>query len=265
MEKSKTVHADFAERIVEALKRDDRFIGLLAGGSFRRGMIDEFSDLDLVVVAEDAVYASVMSERRELAARLGNLLYAFTGQHVGEPRLLICLYADPLLHVDLKFVRLDGLDVRVETPVILWDRDGRVAKRLEAGQSEWPNRAPEWFDERFWVWIHYVASKLGRGEILDVVEALTLIRSWVLGPMIARRRNLDQRGVRNLETLAPEMAERLARTVPNTSFAQCADAIRETIALYQELRLDYPPSNRNAPGERVVTEYVEGVISRNSR
>jgi hypothetical protein len=53
---------------------------------------------------------------------MGNLLAAFTGEHVGEPRLLICLFADPLMHVDLKFISLGQLSSRVEDPVILWER-----------------------------------------------------------------------------------------------------------------------------------------------
>lgn len=51
---------------------------------------------------------------RELAGTLGHLLHAFTGEHVGEPRLLICLYGPELLHVDLKFVTLEMLTQRVE-------------------------------------------------------------------------------------------------------------------------------------------------------
>ena len=40
----------------------------------------------------------------------------FTGEHVGESRVLICLYGPPLLHVDLKFVSLsDAAMGRQET------------------------------------------------------------------------------------------------------------------------------------------------------
>ena len=45
-----------------------------------------------------------MGERRTIAESCGGLLAAFTGEHVGEPRLLICLYGPPLAHVNLKFV-----------------------------------------------------------------------------------------------------------------------------------------------------------------
>jgi hypothetical protein len=52
--------------------------------------------------------------RAGFAGALGPLLSAFTGDHVGEPRLLICLYGPPLLHVDLKFVTPADLAERVE-------------------------------------------------------------------------------------------------------------------------------------------------------
>ncbi|NRS94850.1 hypothetical protein DFH40_002566 [Clostridium beijerinckii] len=47
-----------------------------------------------------------MNERIKIAESLGTLLSAFTGEHVGEPRLLICLCEPELLHVDLKFVSI---------------------------------------------------------------------------------------------------------------------------------------------------------------
>ena len=50
-----------------------------------------------------------MAQRKVLAGTLGHLLHAFTGEHVGEPRLLICLYGPELLHVDLKFMDLAAL------------------------------------------------------------------------------------------------------------------------------------------------------------
>ena len=61
-----------------------------------------------------------MTQRRELAGTLGHLLHAFTGEHVGEPRLLICLYGPELLHVDLKFVTLEMLTQRVEASSVIY-------------------------------------------------------------------------------------------------------------------------------------------------
>ncbi len=68
--------------------------------------MDEFSDLDLVVLVDSEKYQDVLKDRKEIAKRIGPLLESFTGEHVSEERLLVCLYDPPLLHVDLKFVSL---------------------------------------------------------------------------------------------------------------------------------------------------------------
>jgi hypothetical protein len=258
---SSTPHDDFARRIIAAMQTDSRFIGLLAAGSIAQGNVDQYSDFDLVLVVEDEHYQSTMLARRTFAESLGRLLYAFTGEHVGEPRLLICLYADPLIHVDLKFVTLDDLDHRVDEPMVLWHRDDRIHLRLPLTIPQWPTRDPEWFEERFWVWAHYTATKLGRGEIFETHAALAQIRLLVLGPMVARRIGEEQRGVRRLEMLSPEISEKLAATVCDYSASRCAAALRHTIALYRDLRADSLPPNQNMGSEKVVVEFVDRVIA----
>ncbi len=198
-----TPHRRFADRIVAAIQPDPRFVGLLAAGSFAQGNLDNYSDLDLVLIVEDEHYPRILETRREFAASLGHLLYSFTGEHVGEPRLLICLYDDPILHVDLKFVTLDDLDHRIEEPIVLWHRDRRIPDRLPRIVPRFPSRDPAWFEERFWVWVHYTAAKLGRGELLETLDTLAFIRLMVLGPMAARNIGREQRGVRRLEILSP--------------------------------------------------------------
>src|SRR5262249_3397844 len=95
--------------VLARVQRHDGLIGLLAGGSFVTGGLDEFSDLDLVVVVAPPASETVYAQRKAFAAECGPLLAAFTGEHVGEPRLLICLYGQPPVHVDLKFVLPDAL------------------------------------------------------------------------------------------------------------------------------------------------------------
>ena len=47
-----------------------------------------------VVVVDPLYYDEIMAQRMAFAGTLGHLLqHAFTGEHVGEPRLLICLFA----------------------------------------------------------------------------------------------------------------------------------------------------------------------------
>ena len=103
-------HAAFLDKARSILSTDPRIHTLLAGGSLIHGGMDEFSDLDFLVVVEEDAYPEVLAARMEIARRLGPLLSAFTGEHVGEPRLLICLYGPELLHIDLKFITMVDLD-----------------------------------------------------------------------------------------------------------------------------------------------------------
>src|SRR5678816_2698557 len=130
------LHREFLQQAIDRLNMAQRLVGMAAGGSFITNSMDEFSDLDLIIAVEPAHYAEVMVERMKIAASLGKLLAAFTGEHVGEPRVLICLFEAPLLHVDLKFVSLDDVATRVEDPCVLWERDGRFSSALAQGKAE---------------------------------------------------------------------------------------------------------------------------------
>lgn len=235
-------HADFIEKACQFFSTDTKFEALLAGGSLVHGGFDEHSDIDLVVIVREPHYQAVMAQRRQIAQSLGQLVAAFAGDHVGEPRLLICLFDAPLLHVDLKFVTMDDLDARIETPQILWARNqASVSSRLEAARIEWPNNTPDWFEERAWIWLHYAISKAMRGELYEAIGMLGFFREQVLGPMFCRRSGLDQRGVRRLESHDVDASNRLAATVAEHKAAAVRQAIHASIDLYLELRKDQPP------------------------
>ncbi len=97
------IQLEFAKRATEILKADKSVIGLAVAGSWLTGELDEFSDLDLILITKDYV-SDDKNKMLEYAKRLGQLLTGFTGEHVAEPRVLICLYDNPLLHVDIKFM-----------------------------------------------------------------------------------------------------------------------------------------------------------------
>src|SRR6185369_14653149 len=206
-------HREFLQRSVARLADDQRLVGVAAGGSFITKSMDEFSDLDLIIAVEPAHQAEVMSERMNIAASLGKLLAAFTGEHVGEPRVLICLYEEPLLHVDLKFVDLGDVAERVEDPAVLWERDECLSRALQQGRPEYPAPDPRWIEDRFWIWVHYAAAKIGRGELFEALDFLSFLRGTVLGPLGLRLARGRPAGVRKIETAAPEFAEKLRGTV----------------------------------------------------
>jgi hypothetical protein len=235
------LHAAMLSRVIEALQNDPRIDAVLGGGSLVHGGFDQQSDLDLVVVVCGDAYAAVMAERRVLAARAGELLAAFTGEHVGEPRLLICLFGPPLIHVDLKFVIAADLDAVVERPVVVWARNAsEIGRRLDAARVCWPEHDPQWFEDRAWIWLHYGATKLLRGELFEAIGMLAFFREQVLGPMLRREAELPQRGIRRIDSV-PEMRTRLSRTVAGYDRVAVTAALEQMIALYVELRQRKPP------------------------
>lgn len=256
-------HARLLERIEQHVVRDGRFDGLAAGGSMITGGLDEYSDLDLVLVVRDEHHAAVMAQRRQVAERWMPLLAAFTGEHVGEPRLLICLCADPLLHVDLKFVTLEEFGHRIEDPLIIWEREDLLSGSIAESAPVPLTFDPQWAEDRFWTWVHYAATKLGRGELFEVLEFLGFVRARVIAPMAKHARGLTPRGVRRVEQQVPELVAPLSATVAVHDRAACADAVRACVDLYRALREELPvPTRRRVDAEAAAVGYLGEVEAR---
>ena len=254
----------YVERAVEAAERDPRIVGLTLGGSAAAGGVDEYSDLDFVVVCRDEAQPALLAEAERFARGLGGLLASFTGEHVGEPRLLVCLYAPPLLHVDLKFVALGDLGRRVEDGVVLWERDvGSLERAMAASPATWPQPDLQWMEDRFWVWVHYVAGKIGRGELFECLDAYAYFRSVVFGPLLAVGRGVRPQGVRRLERYAGDAVPELQATVGDHSREGCLRALRASVGLYTRLReqMDDGRLVRREEAEAASREYVDEVAA----
>jgi predicted nucleotidyltransferase len=229
-------HAAFLQDALPRLQADERIVAVAAGGSFLTGSMDEYSDLDLVIAVSPAGIPQIMQERHQIASTLGPLLAAFTGEHVGEPRLLICLYGPPLLHVDLKFIALTDAVHRVEDPLILWERDGQFSEVLKRSEAAYPTPDLQWIEDRFWVWVHYGAAKIGRGEIMEAHDSLAFMRLFVLGPLALFAQGARPAGVRHVETQAQPYLADLIRTTASYERLACVTALHATATLYRRLR-----------------------------
>ena len=234
-------HRERLRSVRDGLRPAPELLGLAAGGSFITGEIDAYSDLDLVVVVAPSAWPGVLERRGAMAAALGPLLAAFTGEHVGEPRLLICLYGPPLVHVDLKFVHLEALAERVEDPVLLWDRTGDVRRRLDATPARYPQPDLQWIEDRFWIWVHYATAKLARGELFEALNMIAYLRDRVLGPLALLEAAARPNGQRRIETLAPGRIPALRATLAGLDATEIRRALEAAIAGYRELRTVLAP------------------------
>ena len=249
---------EFLARALPKLRAEPQLEGVAAAGSFITGMMDEHSDLDLVIVPVLEVAKDVLRDGADLARRLGPLLAAFPGDHIGELRLLICLYGPPLVHVDLKFMTTEELAHRVEDPRVLWDRRGRVRAALSSEKGIYPSARFQWMEDRFWVWAHYIAEKIGRGELFEAIDGLTFVRARVLGPLLLTEAGAQPNGVRRIETSAPGEVARLRRTVAAHDAASCRGALLATVELYTDLRARVAPSTleRRTDVERAIRHFL---------
>jgi hypothetical protein len=86
------------------------------------------------------------------------------------------------------------------------------------------------------VWIHYVAAKIGRGEIFEALNGLSLLRGYVLGPLIAIEADVQPSGVRRLERVAPARTAWLRDTIATREPRDCVRALRACVEMYRALR-----------------------------
>jgi hypothetical protein len=255
----------FVERAIAAAQADPRIVGLTAVGSAAAGVMDEFSDLDFVVVCQDEDQPGLLHDATAFAAGLGPLLTSFTGEHVREPRLLLCLYGPPPLRVDLTFVASSDFIHGAEDGRILWQRNGALDAALRRAPASRPTASPQWIEDRFWIWIHNGSTKLGRGEYLACLEEMAFLRRTVFGPLIAQLRGHRPNGVRRLEQIAPDLVPALAATVGDHSATGCLKALRAAVDLYHGLRGESPELVRRTGAEAAVLTYLAEIETRLER
>jgi hypothetical protein len=172
--------------------------------------------------------------------------------------LLICLFGPPLIHVDLKFMTLADLDGLAERPVVLWARAATaIENRLDAARVKPSGKGPQWFEDRAWLWLHYGATKLLRGEYYEAIGTLEFFRDQVLGPMLQRNAGQPQRGVRRVEDVADAPAT-LRPTLAAYDRASILQALRQSAMLYVELRQAALPRMLTAHMPELLLDFIDG-------
>jgi hypothetical protein len=255
----------FAENAASIIKNHPDAVGLAVGGSWLTDELDEFSDLDLLLVTREKISGD-MDKMLGYARLFGNLLTGFTGEHVGESRVLICLYSDPLLHVDIKFLTPEELGNRVETPFILADTDNQLHRSLDTTEAVFPYPRYQWIEDRFWIWIHYALLKIGRGEYFEALDFFGFLRGVVLGPLLHIKNGNLPRGVRKMETAIDKKdLEDLRSTLADYDRASLISALENCISLYRDLRKTIYPTDivLQTETEKQVLIFLETIRNRN--
>ncbi|HEX4876793.1 MAG TPA: nucleotidyltransferase domain-containing protein [Chitinophagaceae bacterium] len=261
------IQHDFANKAADIVKNDPDVIGLAVAGSWIENELDEFSDLDLVLVTRKKIGGD-KNAMLEYAKAFGNFISGFTGEHVGEPKLLVCLYGDPLLHVDIKFVTLKEFETRVEDPVILFERNNQLSEVIRDTDAEWPEPDFQWIEDRIWIWVHYIAGKIGRGEYFEALSNLDYIRMNVLAPLMQVKNRKKARGLRKVENrLTASDLENLKITVAQYTKASLLKALDNAISVYRSLRrkLFTADIKLQDKTEKICVDYFRQIMKGNSK
>jgi hypothetical protein len=137
-----------------------------------------------------------------------------------------------------------------------------VRRALDTGGgAAYPSPDLQWIEDRFWVWIHYGAAKIGRGELFEAVDFIGYLRKLVLGPLALQRDGARPDGVRRVEELPPDVVSALLATVATYDPSSCHRALSATIALYRDLRAALaPPSLVQHPAaEAASVAYLDAI------
>jgi hypothetical protein len=260
-------HKELLQGIIEKLSAHSDLLGLAIGGSFVSDQMDQFSDLDLKVIADPGEWETVREARKRIAASVGPLVSAFTAEHVGVPQMLICMYGDMLIHVDLHFMVPEQLASIPEDPVVLWDRDGTLHHILSSSKPCPATVDWQWIEDRFWTWIHYTATRAARGELFETIRFLSFLLWTVLGPIAVEASGGRPHGLRRFEQIAGSYVEQMRSLVTSYDKDMAVHALFEFANIYRSFRKDHAPQSlmTNPKAEAAVVRYLEDVFGHHHR
>ena len=171
-------HVAVTARFVEACSADERIVAALLAGSNARGEADEYSDLDLCLIAADEAYDDVLAGRAAIIQQLGEPLFL---EDFGTDGIAFFILADGT-EGELFFARESGLDeIRTGPYRSLLDKKGILPG------AEFPWREPDRTDQveelrrvLHWFWhdlSHFIAA-LGRGHLWWASGQLEALRGY---------------------------------------------------------------------------------------
>lgn len=231
-----STHKRLLLQIVEFMSGDPAVIGIGAGGSFASDSMDQYSDLDLVIAINPDFYHEVKDNKLGLIGKIPGQIEAFTGEHVGAPRLIIALYEPDMIHVDFKIVSLQDAAQRVDNTQVVWEREGKLSAVFNNSTFAYPCPDGQWVEDRFWIWVHYATGKIARGEYFEAMEFLSFLRTSVLSPLALKRQGMTPSGVRTIEQRLPSLVEDLTTTLAMPNKKALIAAYQSCMSLYIALR-----------------------------
>jgi Streptomycin adenylyltransferase len=253
----------FLDRLRSTLEPDDRVTMLFLGGSHAGGTADEYSDLDLYVIATDDGFGSFDSQRRALMHGLGEALFLEEHSDFGF-RMMLFIYADGVRGEMAIAPASDLAEVHGGPHHVIFDKEGVLAgRRFGEGhltvemRRDIVRRALMWF----WYDRGLLDVALARGNLSTAHYYLERCRDRCLDFAWLQARPDGWPGGHEKAELVLDATtyEKLAATVAPLEAGAMAEAARRVTDVYVELApdaasfagVDYPT--------RLAEEVTEGL------
>ena len=211
---------EILDRILVALRTDNRIAGVLVVGSGAVGFEDAYSDIDLcvVVAAEDDVNAVF----REWRTRIEEILPVIHCIEItyGPNNYLYAFLLDGFLELDIGFLCLTNLFAKRERWKIIFDRSGKIEDIM---RSRWEERAKPDIKDAYlsringiWHYIIHVVVALKRRQPWRALHYLEVIRNRTV-ELAGLRMGLETKHFRQVDQMPNEFLTELRRTLVSST------------------------------------------------
>lgn len=172
------------DRIIAALKSDDRIIGVVVVGSGATLSKDRYSDIDLaVVVDEEENVLVVFTEWRSIVEDLFSVIHSFEVTY-GEHEYLYGFLLEGFLELDMGFRCLSKLYAKDEKWRILFDQTGKMQSIMQSSMEERhvPDIEPVCKKkvDTIWYYIIHGVVALKRGKLWEAFNCVETIRNHTI-------------------------------------------------------------------------------------
>jgi hypothetical protein len=259
---------DFITHMQHAFADDLRVKALFLSGSFGRGTADDFSDVDLLLVADPADHAALVADWKQHVAAFEPIVHAY--QPPFQP--VHCVITESWLRADLSVPPADPLRGRTQDglkPLI--DRDTLYAAlpaRLEARPID-PARV-ERLTREFLRVLGLLHVGLGRGEVETIAsDGCYLLRRMLIDLLTIEVNLPDPGGILHLSRVLDPARMAVLDAIPlptrstdsaiATNFAIARAFLPRARTLHESLGVAWPEAFELATRNRLAASMPHGI------
>lgn len=206
-------------RVTQVLEADERVTAAWLSGSYGRGEVDEWSDLDLHVTVKDEYLQTILDEHEALFAKCGRHILVWGGiasNSLANGRFWLVQYAPYMLEVDWSIGPTEGT-TKPEASYILFDRVGIPVTLLLLPPDEETRRDKANRElSLFWAMAPIGIKFAGRGYTRKAVNQVSMLRDsyCLLWRALWRPELLQKDAYHQNRPLETELDARMPRHAP---------------------------------------------------